>query len=117
MADKPTTVDEYVAAAEPATGTVLRELRRQLRAALPGATETISYEIPTWSRGGRAIVHVAGWRDHLSVYPAPAFDEDLERRLAPYRSGRSTLKFPLAEPIPYDLVVRVATVLAERRPT
>jgi uncharacterized protein YdhG (YjbR/CyaY superfamily) len=35
--------------------------------------------------------------------------------MAPYVAGKGTLKFPLSEPIPYDLIERVAARLLEER--
>jgi len=77
--------------------------------------ETISYGIPTIMLGGRPLLYFAGWKRHISLYPAPAGDEALERRLGPYRAEKSTLKFPLSQPVPYDLVAQVARLSLRRR--
>ena len=66
------------------------------------------------TRGGRPLLYFAGWKRHISLYPAPAGDEALERRLAPYRSAKSTLKFPLSRPVPYDLIAQVAELSLRR---
>ena len=42
----------------------------------------------------------------------PPLDEELEREVAPYRAARSTLRFPLGKPIPYDLIERLAALAA-----
>ncbi|MEV8148830.1 hypothetical protein AB0O52_11890 [Arthrobacter sp. NPDC080073] len=60
------------------------------------------------------MVYFAAWKNHISVYPVPDGDEDFERGIAPYRAAKGTLKFLLGKPIPYELIERVATVLAER---
>ncbi|WP_280308754.1 hypothetical protein [Nocardia neocaledoniensis] len=52
----------------------------------------------------------AGWKAHVSIYPVPDGDEAFERAVA----GPGTLKFPLGEPIPYDLIAQIAVRLAER---
>ena len=83
--------------------------------AVPGAGETISYQIPAITLGGRPLLYFAGWKRHISLYPAPAGDEALERRLGPYRAEKSTLKFPLSQPVPYDLVAQVARLSLRRR--
>ena len=95
---------------------ILEQVRRAILGAVPGAGETISYQIPTITLGGRPLLYFAGWKRHISLYPAPAGDEGLERRLAPYRSAKSTLKFPLSRPVPYDLIAQVAKLsLAQRQ--
>ena len=108
-------VDAYIAALAPATATVVVELRRRIHEAVPGAGETISYDMPTFTLDGRAFLHLAGWAKHVSVYPVPELDDALDAEVAPYRSGRSTLKLPLAQEVPYDLVARLAVLLAEQR--
>ena len=52
----------------------------------------------------------------MSLYPGPEGDADLDSALAPYRSGRGTLRFPLDQPMPLDLIARVARCLVDQRP-
>lgn len=108
-------VDDYIGSFPAEVRTVLEQVRETVRAAVPEATETISYDIPTITLDGRALLHFAGWKHHLSVYPAPTGDGDLVGLLEPYRSGKGTLKFPLSRPIPYDLIGRLATGYSEQR--
>ncbi len=42
-------------------------------------------------------------------------DEALEARLGPCRSGQDSVKFPLREPVPYDLIEAVMAVMQQRR--
>jgi uncharacterized protein YdhG (YjbR/CyaY superfamily) len=109
------TIDEYVAGLPEGSAAVVEEIRRRVHEAVPGAEETISYGMPTFTLDGRSFVHVAGWAKHVSVYPVPALDADLEDEVAPYRSGASTLKLPLTQDIPYDLVSRLVALLADQR--
>lgn len=64
---------------------------------------------------GRRLFYFAGWKRHLSLYPVPELDEATAADAAPYLSGASTLKFPLSQPIPHDLVRRVALLHAAQR--
>jgi uncharacterized protein YdhG (YjbR/CyaY superfamily) len=73
----------------------------------PIAGETITYQIPTITLDGTAMLYFAGWKHHISLYPVPTGDEAFEQQVEPYRSAKSTLKFPLSEPIPYDLIEQV----------
>lgn len=84
---------------------------------MPGSGETISYDIPTLTVDGGSLVYFAGWKRHVSVYPIPDGDDEYESELAPYRSGASTAKFPLDKPVPYELIARIAALLAEQRIT
>jgi uncharacterized protein YdhG (YjbR/CyaY superfamily) len=73
-------------------------------AELPSAEERISYRIPTFFVAGRRVVHIAAWKEHLAMYPAPAGLPGLEAELDRHRSGRGTLKFPLPRPLPVELI-------------
>jgi uncharacterized protein YdhG (YjbR/CyaY superfamily) len=60
---------------------------------------------------------MAGWKHHVSVYPVPRGDDALDADLAPYLSGQSTIKLPLKEAVPWDLVDRaIAAQVAARVP-
>lgn len=108
-------VEEYIAGFPPAVQQVLREVREVILAAVPEGGETISYQIPTVTLHGKPVVHYAGWAKHVSLYPVPRGDEEFDRVVAPYRSGKGTVKLPLSEPVPRDLVRRqVELLLAER---
>jgi uncharacterized protein YdhG (YjbR/CyaY superfamily) len=114
MADAPADVDAYLETlADPARGVVER-IRADVHSAVPGLGETISYNIPTFTRDGRSVMHVAGWSKHVSVYPEPDGDATLTADLAPYSAGKGTLKFSLSAEIPYGLIVRVAQALDTR---
>ncbi len=117
MAESFETVDAYIASFPDDVRQSLEAVRQTLHAAVPGAGERISYQIPTLTLDDRSLVHFAGWKRHLSLYPGPDGDADLERELAPYRSGRGTLRFPLNEPMPLDVIARVARCLVDQRPT
>jgi len=109
------TVDEYIGSFPDDVGIILEEIRHRIRAGVPQAAETISYQIPTFTLDGSAFVYFAGWKHHVAVYPIPSGDEAFERELAPYRAAKGTLKFPLKQPIPFDLIERVAGLLAAQR--
>ena len=109
------TVGEYIGSFPADVQPILEQARRAILDAVPGAGETISYHMPTITHDGRLLLHFAGWKHHISLYPAPAGDEALERRLGPYRSARSTLKFPLSQPVPYDLIAQVARLRLQQR--
>jgi uncharacterized protein YdhG (YjbR/CyaY superfamily) len=105
----------YLSAVEGEARVQLDQLRAVVRSLAPDASETISYGIPTFSIGGRTVVHVAAWERHVSLYPVPTTDETLGTELAAYRSGRGTLRFPIDRPLPLELIERVVRRLIEER--
>ena len=108
-------VGDYIASFPADVRPVLEDVRRAIRGAVPGAGEAISYGIAAITLDGSPLVYFAGWQRHVSLYPVPAGDADLERRLGPYRSAKSTLKFPLSSPVPAGLIADVARRHAEAR--
>jgi uncharacterized protein YdhG (YjbR/CyaY superfamily) len=113
MVAVPRTVEDYVAGYPSEVQEVLRAVRQRIVGALPGAEESISYGMPTVTLAGRPVLYIGAWKQHLGLYPVPESDE-LEEAMAPYRAGRGTLRFRYRDPIPYDLIARIATVAAGR---
>lgn len=106
-------IDEYIAACPPESQKYLREIRKLIRVLVPDAKERISYQIAAFERNGRNIIHFAGWKKHVSLYPVPAGSEAFERQIAKYVDGKGTLKFPLDEPLPIKLIERVVKLHLE----
>lgn len=103
-------VNAYIAAQPRPARDVLERVRRAIRKALPGAEETISYNIPAYRLHGRGVVYFAGWKRHFSLYPATArVAEAFAEALAPYEvNGKGTVRFPLSEPVPVRLIEGIA---------
>jgi uncharacterized protein YdhG (YjbR/CyaY superfamily) len=115
VADKFATVDDYINSFPEEVQTVLEQVRQTIHSAAPGAGETISYQIPTITLDDKYLVYFAGWKHHVSLYPRPDVDAALEQELAPYRSGKGTVRFPLGEPIPHDLIRKLVALLVQQR--
>ena len=108
-------VDAYVASLPADVRPVVAEIRRRIHVALPEAGEKLSYRIAGFTLNGKTVVHVGGWKTHVSVYPVPDAGPELADRLGPYLQGPGTLKFPLREPVPYELIDQVVALLAVQR--
>lgn len=115
MADTYSNVDEYIASFPPEVKTILERIRETVHEVVPEGEEVISYQIPTIKVDGKYLVYFAGWKEHVSLYPLPK-SETFAEELAPYKSGKGTAKFRIDKPIPYDLIERLVTQLAEERP-
>ena len=107
-------VEDYLDSLAPESRTALESVRATLHDAVPDGVDTISYNMPTLTLGDRRIVHYAGWKKHVSLYPAPEADADLRREMAPYVAGKGTLKFPLDQPLPHALIARIVQRLREQ---
>ncbi len=101
------TIDEYITGFPAETRNALEELRALIKATAPGATETISYAMPTFDLNGRHLVHFAGYARHIGFYPIPSGMEAFSEELKPYKQGRGSVQFPLDKPLPMDLIRRI----------
>ncbi|MDR2562646.1 MAG: DUF1801 domain-containing protein [Prevotellaceae bacterium] len=100
------TVDEYIARFEPEIQIVLNELRNIVKSEAPEASEKISYGMPTFYLNGN-LVHFAAFKHHYGFFPAPSAIDEFEEELAPYRSGKGSLHFPMNKPIPQDIIKKI----------
>ncbi|MET0997312.1 MAG: DUF1801 domain-containing protein [Marmoricola sp.] len=112
MAEPFPSVEAYLDSLAPEVRTALEQVRATIHDALPDGVDAISYNMPTLTLHGRRVVHYAGWKQHISLYPAPEADDDLGREMAPYVAGKGTLKFPLDQPLPHDLIARIVQRLS-----
>ena len=102
----PKSIDEYIAAFSPEVQAILQKIRSTVKNAAPGAQETISYKMPTYTLGG-ALVHFAAFKKHIGFYPPVRGDAKLEKALSTYAGEKGSLQFPLDQPIPYGLIERI----------
>lgn len=99
-------IDEYISGFPPAAQEKLEQVRETIRAAAPAAIETMSYTIPTFDLNGH-LVHFAGFKNHVGLYPTPSGITEFEAELAPFKRGKGSLQFPLDRPLPLDLISRI----------
>ena len=71
MAEKFTSVDDYVAAQPPDVQPILDEVRRRVTATVPGSVEAISYQIPAFKLNGKDLLYVAAWTATSEMGPPP----------------------------------------------
>ena len=99
-------VDGYIAAAARPARPMLRQLRRIIRKCAPKAIEKLSYRMPYYSHHGR-LAYIASFSKHVSFFVMARSKEQFAREMKPYRSSRSTLRFPLGTKIPVGLVTKL----------
>lgn len=109
----PSTVDEYIAAFPHEVQAILQRVRDVVRAAAPEATEVISYQMPALKQHG-ILVFFAAFKNHIGFYPPIKGDARLEKAAAPYAGEKGNLRFPLKEPIPYDLIERLTKLRVQQ---
>jgi len=104
----PTSVEEYLAAIPEGSRVALEGLRAIIRAAVPDATEAISWQMPSFKYRGRALVGYAAFKDHCSFFPmSKAVMVTFADELKAYGTSKGTIRFDPERPLPTTLVKKL----------
>jgi uncharacterized protein YdhG (YjbR/CyaY superfamily) len=103
---KDMTIDDYIAECSPEAQRVLEKIRRIVRKAAPEAEERLSYQMPAFALNGM-LIYFAAFKNHIGIFPPVKGDAKLQKDTAAYRGPKGNLKFPLDEPMPYELIGRI----------
>jgi uncharacterized protein YdhG (YjbR/CyaY superfamily) len=107
-------VAAYIAGFPRSVQTALKRVRSIIRKAVPGADETISYQIPAYKLHGKPVIYFAAFKEHYSVYPSNArLVKALKDKLEGYEMSKGTIRFPLSEPVPVKLIEGIAKFRAK----
>lgn len=93
------------------TKNALFELKECILKVEPNATELFNYNIPAYAltEGGKREqqIMIAGYKKHVGLYPHPTTMEKFASELSGYKRGKGSVQFPLDEPLPKELIVRM----------
>jgi uncharacterized protein YdhG (YjbR/CyaY superfamily) len=105
-------IDEYIAYFSKDIQKQLEVIRELIAKNAPGATEKISYGIPTFSLHGN-LVHFAAYQDHLGFYPGPSAIVHFAKELQTYDIAKGTIRPPLDQTIPAKLLTKIIQFCVE----
>ena len=111
MAQAPSDHAALFARAAPAVRERLEAIQRAVEAEVPGAERHVGYGMPAF-RKGRVFFYFGAFKHHIGIYPPVSAPADLVEALTPFRGPKGNLAFPLKDPLPLDLIGRVARALA-----
>ena len=103
-------LDTYIAQFPDDVQARLQKLRTTILKLAPGATEAMSYQIPTFKLNG-TLVHFAAFKKHIGFYPGAAGIAAFQDELAGYKSAKGSVQFPLDQALPLDLVKKIVKFL------
>jgi len=107
-------VDEYIAGQHESVRGTLERVRATIRKAVPDAQELISYGMPTYKLSGDRLLYFAVWKQHYSIYAATEqVVAAFRAELSPYEVAKGTIRFPLSEPVPVQLIATIAKFRAK----
>jgi uncharacterized protein YdhG (YjbR/CyaY superfamily) len=102
-------VDEYLARVTPNLRTLLRSVRKTIRAAAPKSVESISYGIPTYKLDGQRLIYFSAATNHCAIHMVRRehLDEAVRRG---FNVGRGSIQFTPDHPLPTQLLTRIVKV-------
>ncbi|MDP3861442.1 MAG: DUF1801 domain-containing protein [Phaeovulum sp.] len=116
MNDAADTPERYLARLPAPERAALQRLREVIRAALPGATECMSYAMPGFRMpGGKMAAGYAAFSRHLGLYPhSGSVIPRLAAECAGFKTSKSGVLFTPEQPLPDALVHQILALrLAE----
>jgi uncharacterized protein YdhG (YjbR/CyaY superfamily) len=109
------TIDDYIATFPPNVQALLQKLRTTIKQVAPTAGETISYQMPTFTLGGKHLVYFAGFKNHIGFYPFPSGVAAFKEETKGYKTSKGTIQFPLDQPLPLDLIKKIVAYRVKER--
>lgn len=107
------TVDDYIASFPDEVAALLVRLRALVREQAPGAVEGMSYGMPAYKLNGKPLIYFAAFKNHIGLYATPSGHAEFASELSKYKQGKGSVQFPLNEPFPDDLIVRIVKFRVE----
>ena len=102
----PESIAEYINSAPKEAQKKLREMRACIRAAAPGAVESLKWRMPAFSYG-RILVTFRAFRHHIGFYPTPSVVKAFAKELSEFTTAKASIQFPLDKPLPLDLIRKI----------
>jgi uncharacterized protein YdhG (YjbR/CyaY superfamily) len=100
-------LNKYLAGLRPDARTTLERLRKTIRAAAPGATEGMSYGLPTFRHHGLLVAYGA-FKNHCSFFPmSGTLIDELADELKGYVTSKGTIQFAIGKSLPAALVRKI----------
>lgn len=99
-------IDEYISTFPEDIQALLQKVRATIRASAPGAQELISYQMPAFALKGN-LVYFSALKNHIGFYPTGSGIEAFKDELAGYETTKGSVKFPMDQPLPLDLISRI----------
>lgn len=105
--ESPNAIEEYIAAQSEDMQPRLHEVYATIKAALPDATEKISWQMPTFWKG-QNLIHFAAFKKHIGLYPGGEATTVFAKKLTGYITGKGSIQLPNNKPLPIELVAEIA---------
>ena len=103
---KAKTIEEYLEAAPTDAQEKLRQMHECIRAAAPGAKESLKWSMPAYSYQ-KILVTFAVFKHHIGFYPMPSAVKAFAKSLTKYKTAKGSIQFSLDEELPLALIRKI----------
>jgi len=98
-------VDSYIADLDEPKRSTLAAMRDLIDELLPDAEHALSYGVPAFKVGGKAVAGLAAYKDHLNYLPHSGdIVGSLGTALDGYETTKGAVKFAVDTPLPREVV-------------
>lgn len=85
---------------------MLQQFRQIIKSAAPQSEEVISYGMPAFKQH-EVLIYFAVFKNHYGFYPTSKPVEVFKDKLAPYKTSKGAIQFPLDKPLPQKLITEI----------
>ena len=100
-------IESYINTFTESTQEILQNIRKLIQENAPGAEEIFAYGMPCYKTNSKPLVYFAAFNNHIGFYATPPGHAEFREELSKYKQGKGSVQFPLDQPIPYNLIVRM----------
>jgi len=103
---RPQTIDEYINLTPTETQKKLIQLQKCIRAAAPGAAESLKWGMPAFSYQ-RILVTFALYKNHIGFHTTPSAIQAFKAELDGFKTSEGTIQLPLERALPLTLIRKI----------
>jgi uncharacterized protein YdhG (YjbR/CyaY superfamily) len=100
-------IDGYIRTFPENVQLLLKQIRKTINQAAPGAVESISYGMPAFKTNRKPLVYFAAFKNHIGFYATPTGHKEFEKELSKYKQGKGSVQFPIDKPMPLKLISEI----------
>lgn len=107
-------VDTYIDKFDGEVKSRLLRIREIVQREAPEAEEGFVYGLVGYKLNKKPLVYFGGFAKHIGFYATPQGHEAFVSDLSQYKQGKGSVQFPLDQPLPEDLIVRIVQFRKEQ---
>ncbi|RYG27555.1 MAG: DUF1801 domain-containing protein [Chitinophagaceae bacterium] len=108
-------IDSYIDAFPAEVRDRLLQIRRLVIKTIPGAEESIRYNMPAFKLNAQYL-YIAAYKKHIGMYAVYGL-KSIEKSMAPYKAEKTkdSLHFPHDKPLPFSLIEKIIRLKAKAK--